>query len=66
MRHTSTGESYIDIGKKKRVTVSMFKGQPLIDIREYYGDEGQEKPGKKGIALTMDQVNSHDTFFRLQ
>ncbi|KAF8630655.1 hypothetical protein AX15_002805 [Amanita polypyramis BW_CC] len=54
-RRTSGGESYFDIGKKKRITVSMFKGQPLIDIREFYGDEGQEKPGKKGIALTIEQ-----------
>lgn len=31
-----------------------------IDIREFYGDEGDEKPGKKGIALNPEQV-SHVT-----
>jgi hypothetical protein len=32
------------------------KGATLIDIREYYGAEGDEKPGKKGISLTVQQV----------
>ena len=56
MHRTAEGDSYIDIGKKKRVTVRVFKGTPLIDIREYYGPEGDEKPGKKGISLTVEQV----------
>jgi len=51
----SEGEKYIDLGKKKRVTVRSFKGIPLLDIREFYGADGQEKPGKKGISLTLDQ-----------
>ncbi|TDL26260.1 PC4-domain-containing protein [Rickenella mellea] len=49
------GEKYVDLGKKRRVVVRAFKGQPLIDIREFYGQDGDEKPGKKGIALTIDQ-----------
>jgi len=52
---TSSGESYVEIGKKRRVTASVFKGQILVDIREYYGADGDEKPGKKGIALTVEQ-----------
>ena len=28
----------------------------MIDIREFYGEEGDEKPGKKGISLNLDQV----------
>ncbi|EEB89745.1 hypothetical protein MPER_12124 [Moniliophthora perniciosa FA553] len=51
----SEGDSYVDLGKKKRATVRSFKGKPLVDIREFYGDEGQEKPGKKGISLTDEQ-----------
>jgi hypothetical protein len=53
---TSSGEKYIDLGKKKRATVREFKGTVLLDIREYYGADDQEKPGKKGISLTLVQV----------
>ncbi|GJE95522.1 PC4-domain-containing protein [Phanerochaete sordida] len=49
------GERYVDLGKKKRVTVRSFKGSTFIDIREYYGGEGDEKPGKKGITLSPEQ-----------
>jgi Transcriptional Coactivator p15 (PC4) len=50
------GDGYIDLGKKKHATVRVFKGMPLIDIREFYGDEDDLKPGKKGISLTIEQV----------
>ena len=53
---TNSGEKYIDLGKKKRATVREFKGTVLLDIREYYGADDQEKPGKKGISLTLEQV----------
>jgi len=49
------GEKYIDLGKKRRVTVRSFKGMTQVDIREFYGEEGDEKPGKKGIALNTEQ-----------
>ena len=58
---TNSGEQYIDLGKKKRVTVRSFKGTVLLDIREYYGADDQEKPGKKGISLTLEQVR-HSPF----
>jgi hypothetical protein len=53
---TNTGEKYIDLGKKKRATVREFKGTVLLDIREFYGAGDEEKPGKKGISLTLEQV----------
>ena len=49
------GEEYIDLGKKKRATVRSFKNNVFLDIREYFGPDGDEKPGKKGITLTKEQ-----------
>ncbi|EJD02953.1 PC4-domain-containing protein [Fomitiporia mediterranea MF3/22] len=51
----SEGEKYIDLGKRRRATVRSFKGVPYIDIREFFGDEDDLKPGKKGISLTKEQ-----------
>lgn len=31
-------------------------GVAYVDVREFYGDEGDLKPGKKGIMLGKDQV----------
>ncbi len=36
------------------MTVRKFKSMLLIDLREYYGEEGNLKPGSKGISLTKD------------
>jgi len=52
---TSKGDNYIYLGKKKRATVKTFNGTHLIDIRQFYGVDGDEKPGKKGISLTLEQ-----------
>ncbi|KAK7057166.1 PC4-domain-containing protein [Favolaschia claudopus] len=50
-------ETVFDLGKNKRVTVKNFKGNTLIDIREFYVDKtsGDVKPGKKGVSLTPEQ-----------
>ena len=39
------------------------KGTTYVDIREFYGDVGDEKPGKKGISLSVEQVRSIDLAF---
>ena len=45
------------LGKNKWVTVREFKGQIIVDIREYYVDikTMDTKPGKKGISLNVKQ-----------
>ncbi|KAF5354778.1 hypothetical protein D9756_005296 [Leucocoprinus leucothites] len=55
VQKNSEGDNYVDLGKKKRATVRSFKDIPLLDIREFYGAGSEEKPGKKGISLTLEQ-----------
>ncbi|KAI0656666.1 RNA polymerase II transcriptional coactivator [Cubamyces menziesii] len=50
-----SGEKYVDLGKKRRATVRQFKGSTFLDIREFYGDDNDLKPGKKGISLNKEQ-----------
>eukprot|EP01031_Cornospumella_fuschlensis_P023564 gene23564-28574_t len=54
------GETVIPIGGKRKVTVSQFKGTTYVNIREFYEDKatGEEKPGSKGIALTVEQYRT--------
>jgi len=48
----------IDFGMNKRLAVTKFKGKYiLIDIREMYQKDGEDRPGK-GIALNPDQYNT--------
>uniref|UniRef100_A0A5S6QHU1 PC4 domain-containing protein n=1 Tax=Trichuris muris TaxID=70415 RepID=A0A5S6QHU1_TRIMR len=43
------------IGNKRFVCLNQFKGRTFVDIREYYCSDGESKPGKKGISLSVDQ-----------
>ncbi|KAF9650902.1 hypothetical protein BDM02DRAFT_3092295, partial [Thelephora ganbajun] len=69
------GDKYVDLGRKRRATVRVFKGTslrsntvrqnrddtdhrpgiPLIDIREYFDSGKDQKPGKKGISLKLEE-----------
>lgn len=49
-------EGKISIGRNRFVEVSKFKGKTYVNIREFYTDEaGQLKPGRKGIALKLEE-----------
>lgn len=40
------------IGDNRFITLSSFKGRTYVNIREYYRtDDGELRPGRKGIAL---------------
>ncbi|KAK1749975.1 RNA polymerase [Echria macrotheca] len=54
----SEGNAYWEIGNKRRIGTSTFKGASLINIREYYEANGELRPGKKGISLSLDQYRA--------
>ncbi|XP_075903131.1 SUB1 regulator of transcription b [Nelusetta ayraudi] len=55
---SNEGDNMFQIGKMRYVSVRDFKGKVLIDIREYWmNQDGDMKPGKKGISLNPEQWN---------
>lgn len=52
----ASGEFRLELGNKRFVTVSQFRKQTLVQIREFYEDkDGELKPGKRGIALKVSE-----------
>nr|GMD96562.1 RNA polymerase II transcriptional coactivator KELP [Ipomoea batatas] len=43
------------LNKKRRVTITNFRGKNLVSLREYYWKDGKELPTSKGISLTAEQ-----------
>ena len=43
------------LSSKRRVTVRMWHGGLMVDVREMYDKFGEMHPGKKGIALNLPQ-----------
>lgn len=49
-------EHRFPLSKNRFVTVSEFKGRVRVDVREFYlNDNGDRKPGKKGISLSREE-----------
>ncbi|KAL8710872.1 MAG: hypothetical protein Q9220_004676 [cf. Caloplaca sp. 1 TL-2023] len=53
-------ESFWELTPMRRITIDEFKGQRMVNIREYYMDKSTEemRPGKKGIALPIAQYST--------
>lgn len=53
------GNSYWELDRNRRVSLSTFKGKEYLNIREYYLDKGSGsmRPGKAGITLTKKEWN---------
>lgn len=51
-------DGFFSLSDFKKVSAAPFKGLSLVNIREYYQADGEEKPGKKGIALRVNQWNT--------
>ncbi|OAF69750.1 putative RNA polymerase II transcriptional coactivator [Intoshia linei] len=50
-----TAEKLYELSKSRFISVSEFKGKQFVNIREYYEQDGELKPGRKGISLTKEQ-----------
>ena len=53
VKRNENNEAYWPLSGNKRITVSEFHGRMLVHIREYYMAGDQMRPGKKGIALSV-------------
>lgn len=49
------GEHMFQLSRMRFATVSEFRGNVMVGIREFYDAGGELKPGKKGISLTVEQ-----------
>lgn len=54
-----TGDKYWEISKTRRVTVSEFKKNVMVNIREYYEKDGKMLPGKKVRANRAPSDRAH-------
>ncbi|CEF65674.1 Activated RNA polymerase II transcriptional coactivator p15 [Strongyloides ratti] len=52
------GVKMYSLGNERYIHKSGFKGKEYINIREYYKADGELKPGKKGISLTIEQFEN--------
>jgi hypothetical protein len=48
--------------QERRVTVSLYRRQVRVDIREFYLSDNEWKPSKKGISLNIEQWRKLEGF----
>jgi hypothetical protein len=48
------GEEFVDLGRDVRLGVSSFRGRRYAQVREHYAQDGEMKPGAKGVTLSAD------------
>ncbi|CAD8132837.1 unnamed protein product [Paramecium octaurelia] len=48
------GQYFFELTSFKKVSVSKFKGNVMISLREFFSKDGQSLPTKKGITLQLD------------
>ena len=54
-RDRITGQVTIDLNNRKKLRIQKYAGKMFVDIREFYHENGTDKPTKKGISLSTDQ-----------
>ncbi|KAI8103455.1 hypothetical protein M9435_004794 [Picochlorum sp. BPE23] len=45
----------LEISPKRKVTILIFKGTPMVNVREYYEKNGELCPGAKGLSMPEEQ-----------
>lgn len=51
-------ESFFPLSPTRRITVRVYAGNVMVDLREFYEKDGEMRPGKKGISLKVEQWNA--------
>jgi hypothetical protein len=55
-------ESFFPLSPTRRITVRLYAGNVMVDLREFYEKDGEMRPGKKGISLKVEQWNELCSF----
>jgi hypothetical protein len=56
----------VQLSNNRKVTVSKWKNQKLVNIREYYEKDGEVFPGKKGESFRLLQYFDNQDVDRIK